>query len=281
MLRTIHDLADLEYLHKMRVAMRYTAFLSCLFVLCISGRLWAQAPVPPPNSPDNVASRVSQLEAETQALRNEVQWLREHPVRLPRVDATPSGMESMESAPAAPEAGKDEYFTLEELRGEMKKLAWRKGDYSITPYGYLWGNTVYSTERTSPGSYTLYAQSASTTPESECIVDVRNTRLGFDVLGPRIACLDCAQTGGKVEIDFQNNTLNALSGENKSTVMLRHAYFEVKDQDFRLLVGQTWDVISPLYPGMLMYSVGWTAAISAIGGCSFAASDFSTSPTPR
>ena len=68
---------------------------------------------------------------------------------------------------------------------------------------------------------------------------------------------DCAQSGGKVEIDFQNNTLNVLSGENKSTVMLRHAYFEVKDEDFRLLVGQTWDVISPLYPGMLMYSVGW------------------------
>ena len=31
----------------------------------------------------------------------------------------------------------------------------------------------------------------------------------------------------------------------------------MKDDDFRLLAGQTWDVISPLYPGMLMYSVGW------------------------
>ena len=41
--------------------------------------------------------------------------------------------------------------------------------------------------------------------------------------------------------------------------MLRHAYFEVKNEDFRLLVGQTWDVISPLYPGMLLYSVGWDA----------------------
>ena len=39
--------------------------------------------------------------------------------------------------------------------------------------------------------------------------------------------------------------------------MLRHAYAEVKDDDFRILVGQTWDVISPLNPGMLIYSVGW------------------------
>ena len=28
---------------------------------------------------------------------------------------------------------------------------------------------------------------------------------------------------------------------------------------FALLAGQTWDVISPLNPGMLMYSVGWDA----------------------
>jgi hypothetical protein len=86
---------------------------------------------------------------------------------------------------------------------------------------------------------------------------VRNTRLGFDVLGPRVPFFNCAQSGGKVEIDFQNNALNVLSGENKSTVMLRHAYVEVKDEEFRFLAGQTWDVISPLLPGMLMYSVGW------------------------
>ena len=88
-------------------------------------------------------------------------------------------------------------------------------------------------------------------------MDVRNTRLGFDVGGPRIACLGDAVGGGKVEIDFQNNALNVTSGENKSTIMLRHAYFDVKNDDFRLLVGQTWDVISPLNPGMLLYSVGW------------------------
>jgi hypothetical protein len=39
--------------------------------------------------------------------------------------------------------------------------------------------------------------------------------------------------------------------------LLRHAYVEVKNQDFRLLFGQTWDVISPLNPGVLFYSVGW------------------------
>jgi hypothetical protein len=40
---------------------------------------------------------------------------------------------------------------------------------------------------------------------------------------------------------------------------LRHAYVEVKNDQFRFLAGQTWDVISPLMPSMLMYSVGWDA----------------------
>ena len=60
--------------------------------------------------------------------------------------------------------------------------------------------------------------------------------------------------GGKVEIDFQNSVLD---DENKPTIMLRHAYAEAKNEDFRILVGQTWDVISPLNPDMLLYSVGW------------------------
>ena len=57
-----------------------------------------------------------------------------------------------------------------------------------------------------------------------------------------------------MEVDFQNSV---LSTENKPTLLLRHAYWEVKDEEFRIVFGQTWDVISPLIPGMLMYSVGW------------------------
>jgi hypothetical protein len=212
---------------------------------------------------------MAQLEAETQSLRAEVQTLRERPVPLaptnampvamaaPPVAAPPPGATLSLPAPdnqplATPPAQSS--LTTDELSAEMRRFAWTKGDFTIIPYGYLWGNTVFSSQRTDPGSYTLWALSASGVSESEFIVDDRNTRLGFDVVGPKIACLGDAVTGGKVEIDFQQSV---LSTENKPTVLLRHAYFDVKNDDFRLLVGQTWDVISPLYPGMLMYSVGW------------------------
>jgi hypothetical protein len=84
-------------------------------------------------------------------------------------------------------------------------------------------------------------------------LDAKSTRLGFDVLGPRVSFFGDAQTGGKAEIDFQGSFL----AENRASLMLRHAYVEVKNDEYRLLAGQTWDVISPLYPGVLFYSVGW------------------------
>jgi len=239
-----------------------TAFSLIVVSLCFQAVVArGQAPLPPVPAED-VSSRLNQLENETQTLRAEVQRLRENPVRLPAVNATTTGMVvDAASAAPAPEASQDEYYTMDELRGEMKKLTWKKGDFSITPYGILWANTVFSTERTYPGSYTMFVQSASAQPESECLVDARNTRLGVDVGGPQIPFFDCAQSGGKVEIDFQNSPIVSSTGvpttENKATILLRHAYAEVKNEEFRLLVGQTWDVISPLNPGMLMYSIGW------------------------
>ncbi len=248
--------------------MKKCHFLAAALLLFAPTVLLGQSPA----APDDVSERMNRQEAEIQALRQEIQQLREGTTRLPPVEATPTGMAAPDAvapaptppgivSPAVPESarvktGEGNFFSMDELRGEMKKYSWKKGDFAITPYGYLWGNSVFSTERTTPGSYTLYVQSASTTPESEFIVDARNTRLGFDVLGPKLPCLECAETGGKVEIDFQNTVLNT---ENRPTIMLRHAYAEAKNEDFRILVGQTWDVISPLNPDMLLYSVGWDA----------------------
>jgi hypothetical protein len=221
----------------------------------LSGAGEAAKPVSASATEEDVASRMARLEAETQALRAEVQRLREEPVRLPPVEATQTAM-APAPAPAGPAGGQGDYFTLDELRGEMKKYAWTKGDFSIVPYGILWGNSVYSSQRTSPGSYTMFVQSPTIQNEGEFIVDGRNTRLGVDIGGPQIPFLDCAVTGGKVEIDFQNSV---LSTENKATILLRHCYVEAKNEDFRLLFGQTWDIISPLNPGMLLYSIGWDA----------------------
>ena len=203
----------------------------------------------------DLAARLQQLEAETQTLRAELQQIREYPVRLPDVVAQPASY----TDPASQTSGTDIY-TFEELSCMMestaKKFAWRKGEFSIVPYGYLWGNMVYETSRTyAPSrSYAAWVLPQSQQGDHVFMVDGKNTRLGIDVTGPKLAFFNCAQTGGKVEIDFQGDFSSTI---NRGGVLLRHAYVEAKDKRYRLLLGQTWDVISPLNPTTTMYSVYW------------------------
>jgi hypothetical protein len=144
-------------------------------------------------------------------------------------------------------------ITMDQVRDEIKKLMWTKGEMKIIPYGSLWGSMFYHTHRTTTDAYVLYVDPLEEQGDDAFAIDTRRTRLGIDVTGPMIPALGCGTIGGKVEIDF----FGAFVTENKPGILLRHAYGEVKNEDFRLLAGQTWDVISPLYPGDLSYSVLW------------------------
>ena len=123
----------------------------------------------------------------------------------------------------------------------------------VTPYGAFWGDMIYATSRTAPGAYTLYVPSESVEGEDAFTIDMRRSRFGLKMDGPKIEGLNNASSKARVEIDFQGSFVT----ENKAGVLLRHAYWEVGDERFRLLVGQTSDVISPLVPSTLNYSVGW------------------------
>lgn len=228
--------------------MRFT----CMAVLLLAGQsLAGEIPAMPPGATnDQLLQRLQQLEAETQALRTELGQIQTRPTPLPTV----SGPQYSTVSTLAAE-GEVEYMTWDEVRAEMKSLAWTKGDFKIVPYGILWGTTTYETSRTYLGDYTLWAISSADEGEDAIHFNGKGTRLGIDVAGPRLACFGCAKSGGKVEIDFEGN----FTIENKPGVLLRHAYWEVKNDNFRLLMGQTWDVISPLYPKCIMYSVYWGA----------------------
>ena len=208
-----------------------------------------------PGIDPDFAYRMKRLEAETQALRDELAYLRAQPLQLHETAVTPAGM----SAPvASPQQDDVDLISWPELQTEMKKLAWGKGDFKIVPYGILWGNMAYETSRTFPTarSYVTWAQSLSTHGEDAFAIDGRTSRVGLNVSGPSLWPFGCAKSGGKVEFDFQGSFATT---ENKGSVLLRHAYWEIKNEDFRLLFGQTWDVISPLIPGTVLYTILWDA----------------------
>jgi hypothetical protein len=101
----------------------------------------------------------------------------------------------------------------------------------------------------------LWVDSPSVRRGTEFSLDAKSTRLGCDIAGPTLAGLDDAKTGGKVEIDFQRIYLQ----RNEASLLLRHAYAEAKNDDYRILAGQTWDVISPLYTPTFDYTAGSAA----------------------
>ncbi|MGW8258065.1 MAG: hypothetical protein ACWGMZ_11305, partial [Thermoguttaceae bacterium] len=157
--------------------------------------------------------RINQLETETQALRSELQAVKQDVVRLPSTEtiSQPEFMKTVSNYsatmdPTAMQAAPEEdYYTLDEIKAEMKKLSWKKGNFSITPYGYLWAATTYETERSFNGDYTYYVYSPQSSSQvgPTYHIDAKSTLFGFDILGPRIPGLDWAQSGGKVEFDFQ------------------------------------------------------------------------------
>ena len=143
---------------------------------------------------------------------------------------------------------------LDALREEMSTMTWKKGDFRITPYGFLNLSMSTDTQRAVPGEYILYAQTPEVDDSSDFTVDARTSRLGFKMEGPRVDALN-ADLRGCLEFDFQG----AYNGsKNKGGLQLRRAYAELVDAENqrRFLAGQDWEIISPLCPQMLNYLPG-------------------------
>ena len=139
-----------------------------------------------------------------------------------------------------------------EMLGEIDKHAWTSGDFQIIPYAKLWASMSYETKPTQIGSAPFFVTSPSNTGK-QAHVDYRGTILGFNMKAKNLSLWQGSKVMGKVEFDLQRT----IDFDNKTTVHLRHCYIEAVSEDARLLLGQTWDVVSPLMPGTLMYSAGW------------------------
>jgi len=82
----------------------------------------------------------------------------------------------------------------------------------------------------------------------------RLTRLGLDVKGPSVASLAGGSLQGKLELDFQNG-----GRESRQIVRIRHAWAAIRWERLSLLGGQTWDLISPLFPTVNNDTLMWNA----------------------
>jgi len=127
------------------------------------------------------------------------------------------------------------------------------GKFQFEPYGYIKLDASYDDSRTNYGNFVLYVLGETENKnDDEFNMTARQTRLGLDITAPRFSDWT---TQGRIEIDFYGDGF--ASHENKSEALLRHAFFRVNKEDLSIIAGQTSDVISPLNPYTLNYTVGW------------------------
>jgi hypothetical protein len=135
----------------------------------------------------------------------------------------------------------------------IPKMVWSNLDIQL--YGYLKLDAAYDTSRTDNGDYTKWVESEATNDDDDQFnMTANETRLGMLINGPDDGQM---KTSGRVELDFFGPGDGIA--ENQGRLMMRHAYMMLDwpDSRFNIIAGQTSDVISPLYPRTVNYSVGW------------------------
>jgi len=134
--------------------------------------------------------------------------------------------------------------------GTAPKVVWSNLDIQL--YGYLKLDAAYDSSRIDNGNYAKWVERENTnTNDDQFNMTANQTRLGMLLNGPDNSD---ARTSGRVEVDFYEG-----GAENKPRIMMRHAYLKIDwpEDRFNIIAGQTSDVISPLLPSTVNYSVCW------------------------
>lgn len=142
--------------------------------------------------------------------------------------------------------------------GHPKAVQTKSGDSRLSFYGFARMDAIYDDSRPNAQQTPTFIlsedPSTGNDDDSSFTFHPRLTRIGMDFNGPVLQTLGDAQISGKVEFDFQNG-----GRESRALPRYRHAYFNLDWGDSSLLVGQTSDIISPLYPTVNGDTLQWNA----------------------
>ena len=197
---------------------------------------------------------MDKLEKEVEELKKMViQQVQVRPVAQPVTPIAPARpSEPNAAALKLSETDVQKITAMLEKEQIKKKPIW--ADLDIQLYGYIKGDASYDSARSYPGNYILWVNSSTTNDDGKGFnLTANQTRFGVRINGPDDGNV---KSSGLVEIDFYGS-----APENKASPMMRHAYLNIewpKDR-FSILAGQTSDVISPLWPDTLNYTVMWDA----------------------
>lgn len=123
-------------------------------------------------------------------------------------------------------------------------------------YGQIRADVIYDDSRTNAAQTPTFILSEAPGEEdrSSFTMHPRLSRLGVTFNGPVLERLAGASVSGRLELDFQNG-----GRESRAVPRYRHAFVNLSWSAFSVLIGQTSDTISPLYPAANGDTLMWNA----------------------
>jgi len=121
-------------------------------------------------------------------------------------------------------------------------------------YGFARADVIYDDSRPSSAQSPTYIHSEGPGEEQDgdFTMHPRLTRMGMNYSGPVLDSLGGAKLSARIETDFQNG-----GSESRARLRYRHAWAKLGWDRNSLLIGQTWDIISPLYPSVNADTMMW------------------------
>ena len=129
-----------------------------------------------------------------------------------------------------------------------------KAKAAIEWYGYIKLDASWDESLVESGNFARWAASPSLISEHAHVnMTARQSRFGMRIVAPDRGK---PRLTARIESDFYGG-----GAENKNWLQLRHAYAQLEwpDAGLQLIAGQTSDLISPLVPSTLNYTVAWWA----------------------
>lgn len=142
--------------------------------------------------------------------------------------------------------------TVELPRGVLTEA----NESELSFYGFARLDAIFDDSRPSAPQTPTFIPSESATGNNDGTFTLhpRLTRMGMNYKGSELDFFGRARISGKIEMDFQNG-----GSESRARIRYRHAYAKLDWDRSSLLLGQTWDIISPLYPTVNPDTMQWYA----------------------
>jgi hypothetical protein len=164
---------------------------------------------------------------------------------------------------------KEQQKEIERLRAQLKQAAPQTPQANVTApsgerlnfYGFLRLDSIFDSGLTNNAQTPFWVLSPSNankrrTGNQQLTVHPRLTRIGINFVAPPNLVKGWDVTG-KFEMDWQN--AQGVTPESRPLPRIRHAYLQLQRGSYSLLLGQNWDLISPLFPSPNDDTLMWNA----------------------